>query len=310
MLARSCLILALGLGVLGGCGDDEKDDATPEAPNDPTGMGNPPGNDLDSGVGLDASVSADGGAGDAGDGGITLLDGRVLGGESDGGCDPELGCGTANGDIVRFDNGIELDRTTGLAWAPVPAATAMHGDEAERFCEQLELGGISAFALPTVDELRTLAAGCADAVVGGSCKLAHDGCVDVSCGIDPESCTLCEFGKGPHPGGGYCRPELASCVNSWAQTACDDDGATESCPDHRRWYYDVAIGGFALSQSGSPIHGRCVARIAPAATAVPAPTAPTPTAPVPSEPAPTTPVPSAPAPAPAPTPAPPPMPVQ
>ncbi|MET0341963.1 MAG: hypothetical protein ABW252_13240 [Polyangiales bacterium] len=278
MLARSCLVLALGLGVLAGCGDDEKDDGAPEAPTDPTGMGNPSGGDIDGGLGLDAgSTSGDGGL--ASDGGLTLLDGRVLGGgQGDAGCalaDPQLGCGSANGGLVTFDNGIELDRATGLAWAPVPAATSMHGDEAEAYCEQLELGGIAAFELPTVDQLRTLAAGCADTVVGGSCKLAATACVDVACGLEPESCTVCEFGKGPHPGGGYCRPELANCVNSWAQTACDDNGPTETCAEHRRWYYDVAIGGFALSMSSSPIHGRCVARIAGPASA-PAPSAPAP----------------------------------
>lgn len=272
MLARSCLILALGLGVLTACGDDGDEGSPGTSPTDPTGMGNPPG--LDSGIGLDAGLSgsADGGPSD---GGTRLLDGRVLGG-GDAGCavsDPQLGCGEEKGAFVRFDNGIELDRTTGLAWAPVQMVSSAHGDEAERYCDELSLAGVDTFTLPTVDQLRTLAAGCADSATGGSCKLAAESCVDYSCGIEPDSCSACEVGKGPHASGGFCRPELADCVNTWSQNSCDDKGATEGCPTHRRWYYDGLVGSFALSQAGSPIHGRCVVRIATAAPSAQAPAA-------------------------------------
>jgi len=268
MLARSCLALAFGVVVLAGCGDDEKDaPKTDETrPENPTGSG---GSTLDSGVGLDASHDGESDA-------RVLPDGRVIGGDAgDGGCDvldPQFGCGVGTGSWVRFANGLEVDRANGLAWVPTMPLSGELGVNAGRGCTALSIAGIDEFDLPTIDQVRTLAAGCPASEPGGSCAVADATCVGPECGIDQGDgkCTPCEVGKGPHPSGGYCRPDVAECVTAWALTACDDNGPTASCPVHRHWYYDVTTGGFGLSQPDSQLAGRCVARIAALAPA-PAP---------------------------------------
>ena len=265
MLARSCLALALGFVVLAGCGDDEKDERQTDNPGqDPTGMG---GGDIDGGIGLDASTD---GPRDA----TVLPDGRVIGADAgDGGCDlidPQFGCGRGTGTLVRFDDGLEIDRASGLAWAPAMPASGELGVNADQGCEGLSIGGIDEFTLPTIDQVRTLAAGCPASEPGGSCTVAHETCVGLECGTNAQTCKPCEVGKGPHESGGYCRPELAECVTAWSLTACDDNGPTASCPAHRHWFYDVKTGSFGLSQPNSKLAGRCVARIA-APTPGPAP---------------------------------------
>ena len=206
MLARSCLILALGLGVLAGCGDDESDDRTPGQP-DPTGSGNPPGSGIDGGIDAGAPGSSDAGSSD---GSITLVDGRVLGG-SDGGCDiadPELGCGQASGSVVRFANGLELDRATGLAWAPAQAPSGGHGDGAWR---TPDLTGAAWTIRPADIDRWHARAGC-EPPYGRSCQIAHETrrprCESTRLCMPCESASAAQYRR--------TASQMDTCVTAWA----------------------------------------------------------------------------------------------
>lgn len=288
LMQRLAVGFALGLVALGGaaCGDDDdnkepvgadgsvvqdEDAALPEGPD---GL---PSTDMDGGgkLGLDAGLgggSADGST--AGDGAVGA-DGAVVGDGSigagatldggaraDGGCDivdERFGCGTVDGDWVRFDSGYELDRTRKQLWSP-PRATRSD-DELYQECQALVHGGIDGFNLPTMNQIRTLAAGCATTQLGGSCPLETDVCIKSSCGLDETACKACEPGKGPHASGGFCRPELGECTAMWSLDYCDDLSHGGDCTTHRHWYYDVKTGGFALADEGAVLAGRCVATL-------------------------------------------------
>lgn len=242
--------------IAAGCGDDDEDKKVEAAPLDAsTGHGGEDGlgRDMDARVEIDGERLSDGGIG-------RLPDGALAG---DGGCDvidPHFGCGRQTGDWVRFESGLEVDRASGLAWAPVQAPSGAHGEDAAHYCQDLNLQGISEFSLPTIDQVRTLSAGCESARPGGGCRVAHGSCVGPECAAG-DACRACEPGKGPHASGGYCRPELGECVNAWALTACDDLGPSGNCPSHRHWYYDVQTGSFALAELPTQLSGRCVARM-------------------------------------------------
>lgn len=259
MLGRMAVVAALGLVAFAtGCGDDDDKKKSDQDPVVGVDGGSPDGEDGLGGRGMDGGLGLDG-AVVTRDGGLSA-DGAVIG---DGGCvlDPRFGCGQQTGSWIRYPNGLEIDLASGLAWAPAQAPSGAHGDDAWHYCQGLSIDGISEFELPTIDQVRTLAAGCADSVVGGSCRVAHEDCIGPECGTG-DACKACEAGKGPHASGGYCRPEVGSCVTAWSLSACDSNGPTASCPTHRHWYYDVQTGGFGLSEVGSSLSGRCVARLA------------------------------------------------
>jgi hypothetical protein len=251
----------------------------------------------DGSVGPDGSISADGSTPADGststlpDGALADVDAATNGGgtgELDGAADaatgttpdtgagagPDAGSCTVNSATfgcgreisptwVRFDNGLEIDRATGIAWAP--AVGTQNDGNLERECEKLngssEFGGLSGFGIPEMAEVRTLAQGCAKTVTGGSCPITA-GLQDYSAA--PSDCDCTGSAPGPYAGGGYCRPELATCETLWTATICE--GSAE-CPSHEHWFYDVSTGSIVRAPYGSPLalsaKGRCSTTLSP-----------------------------------------------
>jgi len=265
--ALALLLLALA------CGDDDDKKDTSDAAQPATGDdaavpgatedagGSTGGGNLDASVLLDASRGLD--ATPSGSGGDAASDAAAPGDAAqpldgalaDAGCsvqDPRFGCGQVRGTLVEFASGYAVDRAAGLVWAPLVPMQS-DNDHSEG-CGDATFTGVGEFALPSVDQVRSLAAGCE-----ASCQLASRTCVGTACN---EACAPCAAGAGPHPNGGYCRPELAECSPIFTRDACDV-GPRADCDQHQHWYYDPTTGVFRLVSAGMKVAGRCAARISP-----------------------------------------------
>jgi hypothetical protein len=188
----------------------------------------------------DAASSGDGGGG-------TVVDGAV--------CDvrdSRFGCGVVRGSLVEFESGYTVDRETRLVWAPT--VDPLSDNQESDTCDAATFDGVDEFALPTLDQVRTLSAGCS-----ASCRLATDSCTGQQCN---EECLAeaCAAGAGPHASGGYCRPELDDCTPVFTRDACDI-GDFSDCAVHQHWYFDPNTGVFRLVGLGQRVAGRCVAQI-------------------------------------------------
>lgn len=214
------------------------------------------GSTEDAGASDDAGATGDGGAADAGAqpaDAAQMTDATVApdSGPQPGPCDiedPRFGCGRVSGTWVQFDE-YSVDRATGLVWAPVNADQS--DNQHTEGCASPGFEGVGEFMLPTIDQVRTLAAGCEP-----SCELSSS-CTGEAC---QSGCEACTGGQGPHASGGYCRPELEQCSPIFTRNACDL-GPRAGCDVHRHWYYDPATGLFDLVEPGMLVNGRCVAEI-------------------------------------------------
>jgi hypothetical protein len=195
----------------------------------------------DAAVGSDAAASSDAGASsDAARCDVT---------------DSRFGCGVQRGSLVEFANGYTVDRDTRLAWGPV--VDPLSDNDQSVGCGSATFDGVDEFALPTIDQVRTLAAGC-----DARCELATDSCTGRRCNeaCESEAARSCGEGEGRHASGGYCRPELTLCEPMFTRDACDI-GSMSDCTVHQHWYYDPQSGIFRLVRAGQQVAGRCVARI-------------------------------------------------
>jgi hypothetical protein len=234
----------------------------------------PPNPDIDGGTlgGLDGSLSdgsstptpsADGSiasgdaapADDAGpavaDGGGTTLDAAPAPVDA-GPCPinhPTYGCGRGVGESwVVFDNGLEIDRVNRKAWTPV--VEVLDDDALRDLCTPLSLGGLTGYDMPQMSDVRTLAAGCAATVPGGSCQVDENMVLR-----DEAGDCVCSGGTGPN-NGKFCRPEVSDCETIWVWTHTDETGW------YQHWFYDVDTGSIVPEQVGVgialPAKGRCV----------------------------------------------------
>lgn len=213
----------------------------------------------------------DAAAADAGTGTVVVVDGAMVDAASevdagrDAGADgavpctindPRFGCGTRLSiDWIHFASGLDIDTKYGRAWSPVIAASSFQGVRSA--CAALEVDRIVNFEAPEVDDVRTLAAGCAATVPGGSCAVQSGVVLPSQAG----SCS-CDTGVGPNQGK-FCRTEVPDCETLWTATECGLVNA--ECPTPRSWFYDVRNGALVLSEPGQPIasgaRARCVAAI-------------------------------------------------
>lgn len=226
--------------------------ATPDA-----GNGEGDASLVGSGDGSVASGSADGGASPT----DAAVDAAVRDAGADGAVaceinDRRFGCGTRRSvDSIHFASGLDIDTKFGRAWSPPIRANTFQA--VRTACAALVVNGISNFEAPEVDDVRTLAAGCAATVLGGSCQV-ESGVVLPS---ESGACT-CGAGVGPN-GGRFCRSDVPSCETLWTVTECG--AASAECPTARSWFYDVRTGSLVLAGPGEPIaqqaQARCVAAI-------------------------------------------------
>ncbi|MEY4512632.1 MAG: hypothetical protein RLZZ450_4754, partial [Pseudomonadota bacterium] len=162
---------------------------------------------------------------------------------------PTYGCGRSVSDSwVVFDNGLEIDRVNHKAWTPV--VEVLDDDALRDLCTPLSLGGLTGYDMPQMDDVRTLAAGCAATLPGGSCQV-DENMVFIS---EASNC-VCSGGVGPNAGK-FCRPEVSDCETLWVWTHTDETGW------YQHWFYDVDTGSIVPQQVGVgiavPAKGRCV----------------------------------------------------
>ena len=104
-------------------------------------------------------------------------------------------------DIDSDPNATEWsDPSTGLVWQ-VGHGTNMTQDEAVSYCAALTIDGHGGWRLPSIDELRTLIAGCPATQTGGSCPLTN-ACMDIN-QCHNSSCGGCGLDVGPGKNGCY-----------------------------------------------------------------------------------------------------------
>jgi hypothetical protein len=184
MLPTLLLGMAVGLGTLFACGDDDDDDD-------------------DNDAGDDDAADDDAADDDAGDDDDTADD--------DSG-DDDTGDDDTGGDTWT-------DTSSGLMWQNA-SDCCYAWDAAKTYCQDLTWGGYSDWRLPSISELRSLIRGCDATETGGSCGVT-DSCLDSSCWNQP--CSGCAYLDGSGPSGIYWPPELSGEVSwYWSSSAVAD----------------------------------------------------------------------------------------
>jgi len=212
-------------------------------------------------VGGDASAADSGASSVApgGDGGLDAGTGRDAGADGAVACainDRRFGCGTRlSVDWIHFASGLDIDTKYGRAWSPVVAASSFQALRAA--CGALVISQVTNFDAPEIDDVRTLAAGCAATLPGGTCAVQSGAVLPSQSG----SCT-CPGGVGPNQGK-FCRVEVPDCETLWTLTECG--GTNAECATTSSWFYDVRTGSVVISTAAQPIAQeakvRCVAPI-------------------------------------------------
>jgi hypothetical protein len=146
--------------------------------------------------------------------------------------------------------GTWIDHATCLMWQQPLFVERLVWADAMDACHTLVLAGYDDWRLPTINELRSVARGCAATVTGGSCGVTDD-CVETAC--SSPACQGCAELGGPGPDGCY-RPASMSgdCMTSWTSSVL---------PDSLEQAWTVGFGGChvqSFSKSEIPLNTRCV----------------------------------------------------
>jgi hypothetical protein len=275
------LLLAALWGV-SGCGSDDGDGGTGGTADASTGGLGGGGTGGVAGVGgLGGTTGGAGGAGGvggtggtAGVGGAAGSDGGAGAAGSDSGTDaagdasscddgspastdflhPTYGCAhkfdsnPSDGEAwITYDVGFEVDLATGMGWSPVIFVSPYNTFTPT--CNALSVAGLSNWHFATIDDLRTLADGCAPTKTGGTCPLSDPSCLTKSCGMG-STCTSCAGGAGPN-NGAYCKVDVQSCDTLWSASLCPDCTIANA-----PWTYGSTNGNFG-TQSAALFRGRC-----------------------------------------------------
>jgi hypothetical protein len=156
--------------------------------------------------------------------------------------DPVFGCGLSwdlvedpGGDWIEFDSGLHFDTDTGTAWIhPSDGSYDLATLQAE--CADFEFEGITDWIVPTIDDTRELAFGCAPTNPGGSCRVTDPGCISqAACGFC-DSCLGGTRSSGRSADDLYCRPNARICDNLRTSSACTD------CAIASTWEYGITNG--------------------------------------------------------------------
>ncbi len=170
------------------------------------------------------------------------------------GCAHKFDAVPADGEAwITYDIGFSVDLKTKMGWSPVMSNKAYA--TFAPFCAALSIAGLSNWRFATIDDLRTLAGGCAPPMTGGSCTISDPGCLQKSCGIG-STCTSCIGGGGPN-NGKYCKVDVQGCSTMWSSSLCPD-----CAPANAPWAYGTTNGNFH-PQSTALFHGRCVSSSVP-----------------------------------------------
>jgi hypothetical protein len=147
---------------------------------------------------------------------------------------------------IFYDMGFYFDELTGTAWTPVDTVGSVA--TATKFCDDLVIGKLSDFKIPTIDQVRaSFAAGCAPTAPGGTCPI-HDPDHLSTMELYGNICSSCQGGLGKD----YW-PDNAP-FHTWIRTSslCSD------CAEASGWLYGPGNGNFAAIPIGDALGVSCV----------------------------------------------------
>ena len=155
------------------------------------------------------------------------------------GCGHRFDANPNDGDAwITYDAGFHVDVATGLGWAFPGGFRSASAAASE--CDALTVAGLADWRMPTIDDARTLAGGCAPTMAGGTCPLHDPSCLTLSCGQQQPACSSCLGGAGPHPDHGYCKVDVAVCTHFHTSSLCSDCGDASA----KNWIYGPSNGNF------------------------------------------------------------------
>ena len=122
---------------------------------------------------------------------------------------------------------------------------------AHKYCEELSLGGVSDWHLPTIGELRSLIRGCPATEILGACNIHEDNRLAVS--FCDRSCKGCSVLEGGPTDGCYYPMEVHTVCKwgYWSSSAVQD-------LDRYAWYVDFHLGYVNDAQGFEKKYVRCV----------------------------------------------------
>jgi hypothetical protein len=171
------------------------------------------------------------------------------------GCGHKIDANPGDSDAwIIYDAGFHVDVPTGLGWA-FPGGSRSASDAAVT-CDAFSVAGLSNWRMPTIDEARSLAGGCAPTAPSGTCPIHDPTCLAMSCGLQSPACTSCTGGSGstgPN-NGAYCKVDVAVCTFFHTSSLCPD------CSDasNQDWLYLPGNGNFVALSSALGFPTACV----------------------------------------------------
>lgn len=143
--------------------------------------------------------------------------------------------------------GYWYDTTSGLAWESPPRGGSRTWQDANNYCQNLQLAGVS-WRMPTISELRSLVRGCPATEASGSCGVADD-CLDyLTC--RKVTCAGCELGAGPSEG--CYKPSQLTVICNWCWSS-----SSAGAPDYA-YRLNFATGGLDRRAKTEGYFVRCV----------------------------------------------------
>lgn len=142
-------------------------------------------------------------------------------------------------DDPYFKNKAWTDPETGLIWQVVHSCERYRGQN--QYCDDIDIGGMAGWRIPTISELRTLIRGCPATETGGECGVT-DECFEIE-HCNSASCNGCG-GEGP-TNGCFSPPELlGECLEFWSSTS------SSSTSESNFWFVNF-YGAIVATEWGS-----------------------------------------------------------
>lgn len=166
-----------------------------------------------------------------------------------------------DGSGKEYQQKIFYDPIFGLMWSKAKTETVLY-DEAKRYCDELRIGKIDDWRLPTITELRTLVKGCPVTGAKGDCPV-RDTCFAPEC--LKENCKGCEAGKGAGEENLFWQPKIWEHTAGWSKgfywSSTERKEMVAAEPKEEKaevWTVSFVTGGIEAKELEVWGHARCV----------------------------------------------------
>jgi len=170
-----------------------------------------------------------------------------------------------DGSGKEYQQKIFYDHLLGLMWSKAKTEPLLY-DAAEQYCNDLVIGKIDDWRIPTITEMRSLINGCVDTGTKGKCGV-QDACFYPDC--QTEQCKGCEAEKGNGEEGLYWLPRIwehsPGGANGFFWSSTEKKEATgEGGAKKEYWTVSFVTGAVEGKESEIWGHVRCVSGPVPA----------------------------------------------